>query len=354
MDRYHRQRLLPGIGDAGQERLGRARALIVGCGALGCASADLLARAGIGGLTLVDRDLVEITNLQRQVLFDEAHALAHEPKAVAAAERLSRINGSVRTEPVVADFSARNAEGIAMGTAGSPPDVILDGTDNFETRFLINDLAVKLGVPYLYAGAVGTRAMTAAFLPDGTSPCLRCVFDSPPPAGSQPTCDTAGVLGPVIATVAGVQSSEAIKVIIGAHDRVRRTMLEFDAWENSMRELDLSPLRDPACPCCGARTFGYLDAPRAEPVAICGRDAFQISPAEGSETGLDLDALAGRLARHGSFSATRFLVRGTLDGERPTGCGTVGLTVFRDGRALVQGVNDPGEAKSVYAKYIGS
>ncbi len=346
-DRYHRQRLLPDIGNAGQTRLGRSRALIVGCGALGCVSADLLARAGVGTITIVDRDLVEETNLQRQTLFDESQVGA--PKAAAAADRLAAVNSGVRTIPVVADFAASNAERIAADDAGHAPDVILDGTDNFETRFLINDLAVKLGVPYLYAGAVGTSGMLASFLPPfgaDASPCLRCVFEGPPPAGSQPTCDTAGVMGPLVSVVASLQAGEAIKVLTGAHDSVRRTLLEIDVWGNSVREVPLAGLLDPACPCCAARTFAYLDHAEAGPVAICGRDAVQVTP--GVRTRIDLDAVAEKLRSHGSFTTTRFLVRGLLDGE------SIELTVFRDGRALVGGTTDPARARSIYAKYIGA
>jgi len=349
MDRYHRQRLLPAICDEGQNRLGRAHALIIGCGALGCASADLLARAGVGTLTIVDRDLVEQTNLQRQILFDEKHAHERTPKAIAAAERIGEINHNVRTVPAVADFSASNAESIA--SANSTPDVILDGTDNFETRFLINDLAVKLGIPYAYAGAIGTRGMAATFLP-GSGPCLRCLFDGPPPAGSQPTCDTAGVLGPVISMVAGVQAAEAMKVLIGAHGDVRTTLLEFDAWAGRLRELELEPMRDAECPCCAGRTFGYLDSPPAGPVAICGKGAMQVSPAPGHR--VDLQEISGRLGPHGMFTATRYLLRGTLTNEIGEAGNPIGLTVFGDGRAIVDGVCDPSRARSIYAKYIGA
>ncbi len=358
MDRYHRQRLLPGIGDAGQARLAASRALIVGCGALGCAAADLLARAGVGSLTIVDRDLVEATNLQRQVLFDEEQI--GEPKAVAGADRLARVNSAVRTEAVVADFNASNGESIAKA-GGRAPDVILDGTDNFETRFLINEIAVKLGVPYLYAGAVGTHAMAASFLPPfaggrtaggHSGACLRCLFEGPPPPGSQPTCDTAGVLGPVIAMVAGVQAGEAIKVLVGAHERVRRTLLEFDAWGNSVREIDLASVGDPSCACCVGRSFPMLASPAAASVTICGRDEVQVLPSGAGR--VELESLAGRLRAHGPFEATRFLVRGELEGERGEGDARIGLTVFPDGRALVRGSGDPGRARSIYAKYIGA
>lgn len=353
-DRYHRQRLLPGIGDAGQERLGRSRALIVGCGALGCASADLLARAGVGSITLVDRDLVEPTNLQRQSLFDESDI--GEPKATAAADRLRAINSAVRTDAFVADFSASNAERIATAGADRAPDVILDGTDNFETRFLINDLAVKVGSPYLYAGAVGTGGMAGSFLPPfgeaGGGPCLRCVFEGPPPAGSQPTCDTAGVLGPVISVVSGVQSAEAIKVLVGAHDRIRRSLLRFDAWGNTAGEVNLSAMRDPCCPCCAARSFAFLENLAADPVTICGRDAVQVMP--GVETSINPSMLADRLRAHGPFTATRFLVRGDLEREMGESGVPIVLTIFRDGRALISGTTDPARARSIYAKYIGA
>lgn len=351
MDRYHRQRLLPVIGDAGQERLGQAHALIVGCGALGCATADLLARAGVGTLTIVDRDLVEETNLQRQVLFDEEHARAHTPKAQAAASRIAQINSTVRTVPVIADFSPVNAERILHRT--DLPGVILDGTDNYETRFLINDLAVKHAIPYAYAGAVGTRAMAATFMPGGASPCLRCVFDGPPPPGSQPTCDTAGVLGPVISVIAGIQAAEAMKVLVGAIADVRPTLLEFNAWPAAVRETDLAPMRDHACPCCVGRTFAWLDAPHHDPVAICGSEALQVSPTHASGQRVDLGQLAGRLGPHGAFGATRFLVRGTLDREIGQGGTPIGLTVFADGRALIRGITDPARARSIYAKYVG-
>lgn len=353
MDRYHRQRLLTGIGDEGQERLSGAHAVIVGCGALGCTAADLLARAGVGTLTIIDRDLVELTNLQRQVLFDERHTGAHTPKAVAAVERLTEINSGVRAHAIVADFSARNAESILL--EHGLPGIILDGTDNFETRFLLNDLSVRHGIPYAYAGAVGTRAMSAMFLPGvAGSPCLRCVFDGPPPAGSQPTCDTAGVLGPLIAVIAGVQSAEAIKVLIGAHDRVRPTLFEIDAWASTTRETALAPLADPGCPCCVGRVFEYLEDDRADPVAICGANALQVSPTGRDPSQLDLEAIADRLTRHGSFSATRFFVRGSLDNEPGARGEPIGLTIFRDGRAMIRGITDPARARSIYAKYIGA
>jgi len=348
-DRYHRQTLLADIGAEGQARLVASHAVIVGCGALGCTAADLLTRAGVGTLTLIDRDLVEETNLQRQVLFDQRHADDRTPKAQAAAERIAEINPRVRTRPEVADFSPVNAERIAFGSPDEDgpgtPGVLIDGTDNYETRFLINDLAVKHGVPYVYAGAVSTHAMAMTVVP-GETPCLRCLFDAPPPAGSQPTCDTVGVLGPVISMVSGIEATEAMKILIGRRDLLRPTLLEFDPWRNTRRELALDGMRNPACPCCVGRNFEYLDGPAYEPVALCGRDAVQISPA--TPTRLDLPVLAERLGAHGKFEAMRFLVRGRLEADG------VGLTVFADGRAIVEGVTDPAAARAVYARYIGS
>lgn len=345
IDRYHRQKLLPDIGETGQSRLGSSHAVVVGCGALGCTAADLLARAGAGTLTLIDRDLVEETNLQRQVLFDQSHADDRAPKAAAASERIGEINPGVRTRPVVADFTPRNAEQIVMEGELGPPGVLIDGTDNYETRFLINDLAVKHGVPYVYAGAVGTVATTMTVVP-GETPCLRCLFAGPPPAGSQPTCDTAGVLGPMISMVSGIQAAEAMKVLIGRRDLLRPTLLEFDPWHNTRREIPLEGHRDPACVCCGARTFEHLDRAGNEPAALCGRDAVQVSPSGAGR--VDLAALADRLSPHGAFETTRYLVRGRLDESG------VGLTVFGDGRAIVDGTADPARAKAIYARYIGS
>lgn len=349
-DRYHRQRLLEDFGDARQERLAASHACTVGCGALGCAAADLLARAGVGRLTIVDRDLVEITNLQRQVLFDQRHADEGMPKAHAAGERIGEINSEVRAHPVLADFAPANAEAVLLEGPLGRPDVIVDGTDNFETRFLINDLAVKHGLPYVYAGAVSTHAMAMTVLP-GETPCLRCLFAGPPPAGSQPTCDTAGVLGPVISMVSGIQATEALKLLVGRRDLVRRTLVEIDPWRNTHRELDLAGLRDPACPCCAGRRFEFLEHSAAEPVALCGQQAVQISPTPGAK--IDLAALAGRLAAHGPFEATRYLVRGELAGERSASGGPIGLTIFPDGRAIVSGVTDPVRARTIYARYVG-
>lgn len=345
--RYHRQELLSGVGAEGQRRLRESSALIVGCGALGCASADLLCRAGVGRLMIIDRDVVEWTNLQRQTLFDERDAREAAPKAIAAQRRLSSVNSDVEVRALVADFSARNADRIV---AEHGPDIILDGTDNFETRFLINDVAVKHGLPFVYAGVVAASGMALAMMP-GQTACLRCVFAEPPPPGSQPTCDTAGVLGPAVSIVAGYQTGEAMKILLGLHGRVLRSLLSFDLWQG--RRTRIEPLRDPDCRCCAHRQFDYLNADDAGAVAsLCGQGAVQVSPAR--ETTIELKQLHDRLAGVGSFRLTEYLLTGTLGEERGEGGEEVGLTVFADGRALVRGVRSPERARAIYARYVGA
>ncbi len=349
-DRYHRQTLLPGFGPEGQERLADARVAIVGCGALGCASADLLVRAGVGSVTLIDRDIVELTNLQRQALYDERDAAEAMPKAEAAKRRLSAVNSGVTIHAVVADLSADNAERILEGAT-----VLVDGTDNFDTRFLLNDVSIRLGIPYVYGGAVGTRGMAMTVLAPGEReaeglPCLRCLFPEPPPPGSQPTCDTVGVLGPVVAMVGAYQAGEALKLLLGRADLVMRSLLDFDPWNGERRRLPLAGARDPACPCCVQGRFEFLSGERASgTAALCGRDAVQVSPRAGQR--IDLAALAGRLAATGDFRLGPFTLAGTLN--ESSGAPGVRLTVFRDGRALVQGTTDAARARTLYDRLIG-
>lgn len=345
-NRYARQITLPEIGTPGQERLGAAHAVIVGVGTLGCVSADQLARAGVGKLTIVDRDLVEHGNLQRQVLFDQKDADARTPKAHAAAERLGEINPEVDVEPVIADLRPSNAESLLIGGRHGRPDVIVDGTDNFETRFLINDLCVKNKIPYVYAGVVGTRAMRAVFDPERGGPCLRCVFDRPPAPGSQPTCETAGVLAPAAAIIGGMQAAEAIKIIVGS-DRVAHDLVELDAWGGGWRRVDLVSSRDADCPCCAHNRYEHLEAPDPESAALCGRNAVQVMPAPGQR--IDLDRLAGALDGVATVDRTPFMVRASVD-ELPG----VSISVFRDGRAVIEGVEDPSRARALYARFIGA
>lgn len=349
MDRYERQRILPQIGEVGQGRVRAAHVMIVGCGALGTVSAELLARGGIGRLTIVDRDVVEWTNLQRQGLFDERDAREGLPKAEAARRRLLAVNSEVEVRAVVADFSARNAEEIFDG--GGRVAVIVDGTDNFETRYLINDLAVSRGVAWVYGGAVGTVGRVMTIVP-GETPCLRCLFEEPPSAGSEAanqTCEVLGVLGATTAVVGAQQASAAMRVIVGGG--ASEAMLSVDAWTGEMKSIGVAGSRRAECPCCGRREFPFLQGERGSTtLKVCGRNAVQVSP-EGAGT-VDLAGLAARLGGTGCFEATEYLMRGTLRGEWE-GEGEISLTVFPDGRALIGGTSDPGRARSVYAKYVG-
>lgn len=360
--RYHRQMLLGGIGADGQKRLLEAHALIVGCGALGSCIADTLTRAGVGTITIVDRDVVEVTNLQRQILFDEqdiAHAL---PKAEAARRKLERINSTVDIHAHVDDFNAGNAEHYARDV-----DVILDGLDNFETRYLLNDLAVRRGLAYIYGGAVGTTGMQFTILPSSSAPptrwtaeqctpCLRCVFPEAPPPGTSPTCDTVGVLGPAVSIVAARQCTAAIKLLTGNVERIDRRMLSLDVWTNQFRQFELAPEPREDCPCCGQGRFDYLEGGGASrATSLCGRDAVQIVPAGRRSDGeLDFDALAQRLQPHGAFAITPFLLRGSFSRERGETGRPLELTLFANGRAIIKGTTEPELARTIYARYVGN
>ena len=342
--RYTRQLRLPFWDEVAQDRLANSHAMIIGCGALGCPSADLLVRAGVGKVTLIDRDLVEVSNLHRQTLFTDADAQTQLPKAIAAKQRLELVNPDVQINAIVADFGAYDADRIVIHDKFGKPNVLIDGTDNFETRFLINDLSVMHSIPYVYGGAIGTKGMAAVFIP-GMTPCLRCVFDSPPSPGSQPTCETAGVFAPVSSIIASYQASEALKVLIGATDRVMRSLLEFDLWEGQRRRIELADHQDPSCPCCVGRNFEYLDREDEETVSICGRSAIQINPHTRAK--IELVDLAQSLAQHGRFETSSFMIKGRINDSN------IGLTVFGDGRAIFDGIDDPSVARALYARYIG-
>jgi adenylyltransferase/sulfurtransferase len=331
--RYSRQVRFAGIGPEGQQAIAAARVAVVGCGALGSLSAEILARAGLGFLRLVDRDFVEVSNLQRQFLFDESDAGEGLPKAVAARARLRRINSEIEIEAAVADLVPSNAEDL-LGDAA----VILDGTDNFETRYLINDFAVQRGISWVYGGAVGSYGVTMPVVPLRTA-CFRCVYPDPP-AGVQPTCETAGVLGPVTAAVAAVQSAEVLKVITGNLGRPVITTL--DLWSGGIRQV-VQPAADPECPCCADRKFPYLDGSRRAPVSLCGRNAVQIHE---RTRPVDLSHLADALAGIAEIRSNEFALRARIDQYE--------LTVFPDGRAIVKGTTDIGIARSLYARYVGA
>jgi molybdopterin-synthase adenylyltransferase len=336
--RYSRQILFEGIGPEGQRRLMASRVALVGCGALGTVQASLLARAGVGTLRIIDRDFVEESNLQRQILFDEEDVRQILPKAVAAERKLRATNSLVTIEGVVEDVNPATIGRLLGGF-----DLLLDATDNFDARFLLNDFAVQSGRPWIYGACVGSYGLTFPILP-GDGACLRCIFESAPPPGLSPTCDTAGVLGSIVAIIAALQVSEAIKILTGRLDRVSRRMTVLDLYDNRHDQVAL-PERDPACPCCGAHRYEYLDGARgADTASLCGRNAVQIRRRDGGR--LDLDEVARRLAPVGALERNRFLVRADIDAYR--------LTVFADGRAIIGGTSDPAVAKSIYARYVGA
>jgi len=331
-ERYSRQILFPGIGERGQEALLHSHAVIAGCGALGSFHGAALARAGVGRLTLIDRDYVEPSNLHRQWLFEEADADEGLPKAAAAARRIARINSSIRARGVIADLTAVNVAEL-LGDA----DVILDGTDNFETRYLINDFAVSRGIPWVYGAAVASYGITMPVIP-GRTACLRCVYPDPP-TGAQPTCETSGVLNVIVSAVASIQVADALRILTGAEFRARITTL--DLWKGGIRQID-APARDPECPACARDEFPYLEEARRPPEILCGRNAVQIS---GGTCPIDLAALKVRLEALGQVRANEYALRFfTAPYE---------ITVFPDGRAIIKGTSDTGIARSVYARYVG-
>lgn len=334
-DRYSRQLLFSGIGEEGQHKLAQARVTIVGVGAIGSVTAGLLARAGVGRLRLVDRDFVEPSNLQRQSLFDEADAADSLPKAVAAARKISAFNSEVAVEPEVADLTPASVERLLQDA-----QLVLDGTDNFETRYLINDTCVKNSVPWIYAAAVGSYTATLNVLPS-ESACLACVFPEAP-CGAVETCDTAGILNSAVSLVASVQAGEALKLLVGARAQVRRTLLSWDTWSNQRSEIDASrPRAD--CRACGAREFIHLAGEGRPHITLCGRNSVQIHE---RQRPIDLAEMRQRLAPHGAVRSNDFVLRFTRD--------KLEMTLFPDGRAIIKGTTDPAVARSLYARYVGS
>ena len=333
--RYSRQIRFVPLGEAGQTKIRAASVAIVGCGALGTVQAEALARAGVGRLRIIDRDFVEWSNLQRQFLFEEADAAEALPKAIAAARRLARVNSEVRVEPMVADLTAANVEDLFEDI-----DLILDGTDNFETRFLINDAAVDREIPWIYGAAVGSYGIKLAIIP-GKSACFRRVYPEPP-RGAQPTCETEGVLAPVTATIAALQVADALKILALGGDAVTARLTTIDVWTGTIRQLAL-PARDAKCPCCVRKELVYLDGSRRAPISLCGRNAVQIHE---RFRPVDLRALAQRLAKVAAVRSNEFALRVALDPYE--------LTIFPDGRAIIKGTTDVGVARSLYARYIGA
>jgi len=337
-ERYARQTLFAGIGHAGQDRLLASRVAIIGCGALGTVLANNLARAGVGYLLIADRDYIELNNLQRQVLFDEEDLRRGLPKAVAAANRLRQINSTIQIEPLVEDINAENVEEIVGNV-----DLVLDGTDNFETRYLINDACVKAGKPWIYSGVIAAYGVTMNIIPGDTC-CLRCVFPAMPLPGTMPTCDTAGVLNGIVGAITGIASTEALKLLVGS-DKVRRDMFWMDLWENTSDRVEIP--RQPDCPTCGAGRFEFLETlAEQQSTSLCGRNAVQVRPGSRQRDKLALLQLADRLRPVGEVAYNDYLLRFRVDGYE--------FTVFPDARAIIKGTDDQTLARSLYARYIGS
>jgi molybdopterin/thiamine biosynthesis adenylyltransferase len=332
-ERYSRQIRFAPLGEQGQERLLGAHVAIVGCGALGSFQAGALARAGVGALTLIDRDYVEISNLQRQWLFDEADAEQAVPKAVASARQLARINSECKTTPVVSDLTADNIHEVLEGA-----DLILDGTDNFETRFLVNDYSILYGTPWIYGAAVGSYGLSMPVLPE-RSACLACVYPEAP-GGVQPTCETAGVLNSITSIIASLQCAMATKILSGTE--VARQITTVDVWTGAIRQISM-PDRNPECRACGHKDFKYLDTRQRAPVSLCGRNAVQIHE---RRRPLDLDALTKQLAPLAPVRGNEFALRFFPDPYE--------MTIFPDGRAIIKGTIDIGVARGLYAKYVGA
>lgn len=336
-ERYSRQILFPEIGRTGQNKLLNSRVLLVGAGALGASHAEMLSRAGVGNLRIVDRDFVEFTNLQRQTLYKESDAADRLPKAIAAKTRIAEINSGIEVEAVIADVNNSNIESLIDGC-----DLVLDGTDNFQIRYLVNDACVKHGKTWIYGAAVSSYGTTMTIIP-GETPCLRCIFEEVPDAGSSPTCDTAGVIMPIITTVSAVQVTEAVKILVGQMEDLHCSIMQFDLWQNDWRKIRLGK-RNPDCRTCGERIFDFLDADSQEFSAVlCGRDAVQIAPPR--PVTLDLPEVAKRLSAIAEVKQNEYLVRFS-SGENE-------VTIFRDGRAIVKGTDDVTTARALYARFVG-
>ncbi len=334
-ERYSRQILFQPIGEQGQERLAAARMAIVGCGATGSALASLLARAGVGYLRIIDRDYVEPSNLQRQVLFDEADAAESLPKAIAAARKIAAFNSEIAVEPHVADLTPDNIEELL-----SEIDIILDGTDNFETRYLINDYAVSKNLPWIYAAGVASYAVTMTILP-GETACLACIFPDSP-RGIVETCDTSGILNSAVNFVASIAATEALKLAVGARDKLRRSLLSYDVWTNDYASILTGKPRS-RCRACQERDFVHLAGEGRPHISLCGRNSVQIHE---RQRPIDFAEITRRLSPHGPVKHNEFILKFWRDPYE--------LTLFPDGRAIIKGTTDTAIARSLYARYVGS
>ncbi|WP_145421627.1 ThiF family adenylyltransferase [Planctomycetes bacterium K23_9] len=339
-NRYARQIQFAPIGADGHDRISQSRVAVLGCGALGSVAAELLGRAGVGHLTLIDRDVVEWTNLQRQSLFDESDASLARAKSQAAAERLGEINSQIEIKPIVADVTADNIRQLLGGA-----DLVMDAADNFALRFLLNDWSLSTRTPWVHGGCVGANGQVRLFTGQG-KPCFRCLVPQPPPASAVQTCDTAGVIGPATHLIASLQVTEALKWLSGNQDDVRQTVLSVDLWSNRIRELKLGPATSKDCMACAQQKLEFLDGERGQTSdgVLCGRDAVQISALTGSQ--IDLATFAKRWDGVGRIQLTTFFARLFPDDERS-------LTLFRDGRVIVTGTSDISEARTLYDRYVG-
>jgi molybdopterin/thiamine biosynthesis adenylyltransferase len=339
LERYSRQILFQHIGEERQKVLMSSSAVVIGCGALGTVSSSYLTRAGIGQIRIIDRDYIEESNLQRQILFDENDISENLPKAIAAQRKLQKINTKVKIEGIVTDVNYANIEELTQGV-----DIIIDGTDNFETRFLINDFCVKNSVPWIYGACIGGRGVVMNIIPSET-PCLRCVFETMPQIGSFPTCDTAGVIGPIAGIIASIQVTEAIKILSEDYESINKTLIEFDVWNTKFRQIDVSGLKElNNCPTCKLHNYTFLEAEDGVMTTfLCGKNAVQVmSRNRGS---IDLRQLEQRLGSVADVSCNAFMLKFKVKDHE--------FTVFPDGRAIITGTADSSTAKTLYSKYLG-
>jgi molybdopterin/thiamine biosynthesis adenylyltransferase len=327
--------LFPGIGTEGQSRLAVARVAVVGCGATGSVIASLLARSGVGSLRIIDRDFVEASNLQRQSLFDESDAAQSLPKAVAAAGKIAAFNSEIAVEPKVADLTPENIEALLENV-----DLLLDGTDNFETRYLLNDFAVKASLPWIYTAAVGGYAVTMNIVP-GKTACLACIFPEQP-VGMVETCETSGILNGAVNLAASLAATEALKFLTGSGDKIRTSLVSFDVWTNDRAEVGAGKPR-PNCRACQEHDFVHLAGERRPHITLCGRNSVQIHE---RRRPLDLEQISDRLKIHGTVRHNDFVLKFWRDPYE--------MTLFPDGRAIIKGTTDTAIARSLYARFVGS
>jgi adenylyltransferase/sulfurtransferase len=340
LNRYSRQILFSEIGEEGQKKLKDSRAVLVGCGALGTVIANNLVRAGIGELKIIDRDFVELNNLQCQILFDEEDVRKNIPKAIAAVEKLEKINSEVKLEGVVADVNFTNVENLVEGAK-----LLVEGTDNFEVRFLLNDACVKANIPWIYGSCVGSYGLTMNIIP-GKTPCFRCLFESAPLPGMAPTCDTAGVISPIVNIIAAIETVEAIKYLTGRFEALNKNLIGIDVWEGSFDKFNIIDRKDKFdCPCCKQRKFEFLEAKEGSSVtSLCGRNAVQIT--QKSVARVDLKEVAERLKKSGKVTLNKYILKFSINQYE--------INLFPDSRAIIKGTNDFSVARGLYAKYIGT